>query len=79
MFADAARQAAEEGKHARAAVLFRAALMVLEGHSVDEVELLLEDLFDTASVLISRARLPRPGEAPRRYLASATGHGPLSD
>jgi len=68
-FAEAARQAEDEGRHGRAAVLFRAAVMVLEGHSVDEVELLVEDLFDSDSVLMSRARLPRLGEVPRHRQA----------
>jgi hypothetical protein len=77
-YAEAARRAEDEGMHARAAVLFRAALMVLEGHSVDEVELLLEDLLDSNSVVMSRARLPRHGEAPREALALSTGQGPPS-
>jgi hypothetical protein len=72
-YAEAARRAEDEGLHGRAAVLFRAALMVLEGHSVDEVELLLEDrLDDSGSVSMSRAKLPRHGEAPRQALASST-------
>jgi hypothetical protein len=73
-FAQAARQAENEGRHARAAALFRAAVMVLEGHSVDEVELRLEDLFDSDSALMSRAKLPRLGETPQR----AAPHEPLS-
>lgn len=75
-FAKPARRAEEEGRYARAALLFRAALMVLEGHSVDEVELLLDDLFESDSVFMSRARLPRPGEAPRRFLSSSMRQGP---
>ena len=77
-YAIAARRAEEERLYARAALLFRAALMVLEGHSVDEVELLLEDLFESDSVFMSRARLPRPGEVSRQALASSTRHGPPS-
>lgn len=73
-FAEAAREAEDERRHARAAVLFRAAVMVLEGHSVDEVDLLLEDLLDSDSALMSRARLPRLGETPRRD----SPHEPLS-
>ena len=74
-YAEAARRAEEEGRYARAALLFRAALMVLEGHSVDEVELLLEELLDSDSVFMSRARLPRHGEAPRPAPSSQARHG----
>ncbi len=43
-FAQAAQRAESAGQYGRAALLYRAALLVLEGHPIGEVELLLETM-----------------------------------
>jgi hypothetical protein len=70
-FAVAARKAEEEGNHARAAVLSRAALMVLDGHSLDEVELFLEDLFESGAAVAARTRMPLADELPQAHAPSS--------
>jgi hypothetical protein len=59
LYADAARDAEEKGQHARAALLYWAAAMVLDGHSVEEVRMMLEERSAFTSMRLGRD-LARP-------------------
>jgi hypothetical protein len=61
-FAAEARIAASEGDHMQAAVLYWAAAMVLDGHSVAEIEFLLAQFSSLASTLL-RSGILRPENA----------------
>jgi hypothetical protein len=59
-FADRARDAAEERRYARAAVLYWAAAMVLSGRSVPETTVLLVEFSTPAATTLRRAACLRP-------------------
>jgi len=61
-FADQARKAVAEGKHARAALLYWAAAMVLDGRSVGEIEVLLDEFSACASGVLRSGILHQEDE-----------------
>ena len=63
-FADQARSAVAEGKHARAALLYWAAAMVLDGHSVGEIGVLLDTFSTGASGVLRSGILHQETEMP---------------
>jgi hypothetical protein len=65
LYAEAARKAEEEGQHARAALLYWAAAMVLDGHSADEVQMMLEERSLSASMRLWRDKLPHRCQLPQ--------------
>jgi len=75
-FADLARSAVAEGRHARAALLYWAAAMVLDGHSVGEIGVLLDTFSTVASGILRSGILHRDAET--SHLKHPTDRPPLA-
>jgi hypothetical protein len=78
LYAEAACKAEEEGQHARAALLYWAAAMVLDGHSADEVQMMLEERSLSASMRHLATSLPtatvsRNADVPRAGTEAPNG------